>query len=76
MAVDVKAVIAELVEKISKDDELQKLFKKEPVKAIEKITGLDLPDDLVEKVIDGVKAKLTLDDVAEAVSFLKGFLKK
>ena len=76
MAVDVKAVIAELVEKISKDDELQKLFKKEPVKAIEKITGLDLPDDLVEKVIDGVKAKLTLDDVAEAASFLKGFLKK
>ena len=75
MAVDVKAIITELVEKISKDDELQKLFKKDPVKAIEKITGLDLPDDLVEKVIDGVKAKLTLDDVAQAASFLKGFLK-
>ena len=76
MAVDVKAIITELVEKISKDDELQKLFKKDPVKAIEKITGVDLPDDLVEKVIDGVKAKLTLDDVAQAASFLKGFLKK
>lgn len=76
MALDVKEIISELVEKISKDEELQKLFKKEPVKAIEKITGLDLPDDLVEKVIDGVKAKLTLDDVAEAASFLKGLLKK
>lgn len=76
MAFDLKTKVEEIVEKIKNDDKLMELFKKDPVAALEKITGLDLPDDLVEKVIDGVKAKLTLDDVAEAASFLKGFLKK
>ncbi len=35
--------------------------------------GVDLPDDVVEKIIDGVKAKITvdkLDDVADALKEL------
>lgn len=71
MAMDVKELIGQLVEKISASDELQKLFKEEPVKAVEKVLGVDLPDDLVEKVIDGVKAKMTVDNIADAAAFLK-----
>ena len=71
MAMDVKELIGQLVEKIAESDELQKLFKDEPVKAVEKVLGVDLPDDLVEKVIDGVKAKMTVDNIADAASFLK-----
>ena len=41
------------------------------MKAVEKVLGVDLPDDLVEKVIDGVKAKMTVDNIADAASFLK-----
>ena len=33
--------------------------------------GVDLPDDLIEKVIDGVKAKLTLDNAKDALGALK-----
>ena len=43
------------------------------------MTSVDLPDELVEKVIDGVKAKITIDkvaDIAESVSDLAGSLKK
>ena len=68
---DIKEKIEELVEKIAKDEKLQKQFKEDPVKALEKLLDVDLPDDVIEKIIAGVKAKLTVDDVADAVKFLK-----
>ena len=34
-----------------------------------------IPDDVVEKIIDGVKAKLTLDNVSDAADKLKGLFK-
>ena len=71
MAADVKKLIVELVEKITSDKELMDLFKKDPVKAVEKVLGVDLPDDVVEKIIDGVKAKLALDNLSGAASLLK-----
>ena len=58
---DLRKQINSIVKKISSDKELQKLFKNEPVKAIEKITGLDLPDDTINSIIAGVKAKITMD---------------
>ena len=33
--------------------------------------GVDLPDDLIEKVVAGVKAKLTADKVSGALGALK-----
>ncbi len=71
MAMDAKELIGQLVTKIAENDELQKQFKTDPVKAVEKVLGMDLPDDLVEKVITGVKAKMTADNIADAAAFLK-----
>ena len=71
MALDAKELIGQLVKQIAENDELQKQFKTDPVKAVEKVLGMDLPDDLVEKVITGVKAKMTADNIADAAAFLK-----
>ena len=71
MAADVKKLIGELVEKITSDKELMDLFKKDPVKAVEKVLGVDLPDDVVKKIIDAVKAKLTVDDAKQLFGALK-----
>lgn len=60
---DIKKMIENLVEKIQKDKNIAAKFEKEPVKVIEDIIGKDLPDDVVNKVIDGVKAKINLDKV-------------
>ena len=68
---DVKAKIEEIVEKVTKDEELRKLFQKEPVKAVEKVLGVDLPDDVVEKIIAGVKSKITADKLSGAADALK-----
>lgn len=69
---DIKAQINKIVEEISKNPDMKEQFEKEPVKAIEKVIGIDLPDDVVMKVIDGVKAKLTVDGVSKAADVLKG----
>lgn len=69
---ELKEKIESIVEKIKESSALKEQFEKEPVKVIEKVLGVDLPDELVEKLIDGVKAKLA----AEKLSGLAGKLKK
>ena len=73
---DIKAKIEEIVEKVTKDKDLKEQFQKDPVKAVEKVLGVDLPDDAVEKIVAGVKAKLTGDKLAGAADSLKSLFKK
>ena len=73
---DVKEQITKAVDKITKDKNLQEQFKKDPVKALENVLGIDLPDDVVNQVVQGVKAKLTAEKVSDSVDALKSFLKK
>jgi uncharacterized protein YpuA (DUF1002 family) len=72
---DVKEQIGKIVEEISKNPDIKEQFEKEPVKVIEKMIGVDLPDDMVMKIIEGVKAKLTIDDVSKVTDALKGLFK-
>lgn len=73
---DIKEQISSIVEKISKDSALQEQFKKDPIKAVEQLLGVDLPDDVMEKVVSGVKAKLAGDKLAGAADALKGLFGK
>ncbi len=68
---DIKEQATKIIEKISKDEELQKEFKKDPVAAIEKVSGVDIPDDMKDKVVDMVKAKLTADSAAGLLDGIK-----
>ena len=72
---DIKEQISKVVEEISRNPNIKEQFEKEPVKVIEKLIGVDLPDDIIMKVIDGVKAKLTMDDVSKVAGALKGVCK-
>ena len=71
---DIKEQIESIVGKIQKDKSLQAQFKKDPIKAVEKLLGVDLPDDAVEKIVAGVSAKLSLDDISGVVGNLIKFL--
>lgn len=73
---DIKEQITKAVEKITKDKSLQEQFQKNPVKALEGILGVDLPDDVIEEIAKGVKAKLTTDKLSDSVDALKGLFKK
>lgn len=68
---DIKEKIEEIVEKVKGDDKLLAKFKDDPVKTVEKLLGVDLPDDIIEKVVDGVKAKISVDKLSGAMDSLK-----
>ncbi|MCI8313899.1 MAG: hypothetical protein HFH74_02380 [Lachnospiraceae bacterium] len=72
---DIKEQISKVIKEISQNPNIKEQFDKEPVKVIEKIIGVDLPDDIVMKIIDGVKAKLTMDGASKVVDTLKGIFK-
>ena len=37
---------------------------------VEDLIGIDLPNDMIEKVVEGVKAKISLDKVGDALGAL------
>lgn len=68
---DIKEKINEVVEKVTSDKALKEKFEKDPIKAIEEVLGVDLPDDAVEKIVDGVKAKVAVDSISDVASKFK-----
>ena len=73
---DIKVKIEELVKKLTADKNLLEKFEKNPVKVVEDLIGVDLPDDVINKIIDGVKAKINLDKVGDALNMLGGLFGK
>ncbi|MEZ3455597.1 MAG: hypothetical protein K1W17_14665, partial [Oscillospiraceae bacterium] len=47
-------------------------FKTYTVKAVENVIVVYLPDDQINKVIDGIKAKISVDGVKDKVGGLLG----
>ncbi len=68
---DIKEKIEEIVSKIQSDKQFAAKFKQEPVKAIESVIGIDLPDDQIEKVVSGVKAKMSIDKAGDLFGKVK-----
>ena len=56
-----KGKIDEIVEKVKSDKDVAAKFQKDPVATVEGLIGIDLPNDQIEKIVDGVKAKIKLD---------------
>lgn len=62
---DVKAKTEEIVNKLKKDPALLARFQSDPIKTLETLTGIDLPDDQLQPVVAAVKARLAAGDVAD-----------
>ncbi|MHB1152188.1 MAG: hypothetical protein ACYCWE_15775 [Eubacteriales bacterium] len=73
---DIKAKIEELVEKVKSDKDFAAKFTKDPIKAVESVLGVDLPDDKIKALVDGVKAKLTADKAGDVFGSVKNLFKK
>lgn len=76
---DIKEKIEELVEKIKGDKGLLESFQKDPIPTLEKLLGIDLPDEKLEALADGIKAKLNLDklgSLGDKLGGLKGLFGK
>ena len=78
---DIQKIISDVVAKLTGNPELIKNFLSDPVKVLEKTFGIDLPDDQINQVIDGIKSKLDLDkidmkDASGLLGKLKGLFGK
>ena len=71
---DIQKIINDVIAKLKADDNLLEKFKTNPVKVLEDLIGIDLPDDKINAVIDGIKAKLNLDDLADKAGDIMGAL--
>lgn len=73
---DIKANVEQLVKKIQNDPKLLNEFKENPVKVIEAIVGMDLPDAEIMKLAELVKAKIDLDKAGDLLKGLGGLFGK
>lgn len=77
---DIKAIIKdkvdEIVDKIKNDKTIADKFQKDPVGTVEGLLGIDLPNDQIEKLVDAVKAKISIDKVQDTLGGLKGMFGK
>ncbi|MCH5323750.1 MAG: hypothetical protein J1E39_00930 [Eubacterium sp.] len=69
---DIKGKIDEIVNKVKSDPNFAEQFKSEPVKAVEGVIGVDLPDDVVNNIVDGVKNKVSFDGLKEKLGGIFG----
>ena len=58
---DIKAKIEQIVKKLMSDKTLMARFEKNPASVIEQLIGIDLPDQQINQLIEGVRAKIKLD---------------
>ncbi|MFA9423017.1 MAG: hypothetical protein ACERLG_05540 [Sedimentibacter sp.] len=60
-----------IIAMIEKNENFANEFKSDPVKAVKSILGADLPDDLINNVISGVKAKIGTDKAQGVMENIK-----
>lgn len=58
---DIQKLITDAVAKLQGDKNLLNNFTADPVKTLESLIGVDLPDEQINAVVTGIKAKLNLD---------------
>ena len=69
---DIKAKIEEIVDKIKNDSSLMDKFKSDPVSTVEGLLGVDVPNDQVQNIVDGIKTKISFDSIGEKLGGLFG----
>ena len=68
---DVKEKVEERVKKLQSDPALLKNFEQDPIKTIEKLVGVDLPDEQLQPLVAGVKARLAASGLGDTLGGLK-----
>lgn len=67
---DIKAKIEEIVKKLLSDKTLMQRFERNPASVIEEFVGIDLPDEQVNQLVDGIKAKIQLEKAGDVLQGL------
>ena len=72
---DIQKIISDVLAKLEGDENLIAKFTANPVKTLEGLLNVDLPDDQINAVIEAIKAKLNLNDTAKKAKGVLGAVK-
>ena len=67
---NMKEKVEQIVGKLRSDDKLMEKFQKNPAAVIEEYLGVNLPDDQVNQLVEGIKAKIQLDKLGSSIGGL------
>ena len=73
---NIKEKIDEIVNKVKNDGDFANKFQNNPTKAVEEVIGIDLPDEQINGIIAGVKAKNNINNASDVVNKFKGIFGK
>ena len=77
---DIKEIISSVTDKLSSDKKLLKSFKSDSTSTVKKILQslniTNLKDDVIQKIVAGVKAKLNLSNSSGILSGITNLFKK
>ena len=72
---DIKKSIEDVVAKVKNDPAFLESFQKDPEKAVESVIGVDIPDGALDQVVNGVKAKVSVDKLGGIADKVTGLFK-
>ncbi len=72
----IKDKIEDIVDKIKNDKSIAAKFQADPIGTVEKLIGIDLPNEQLEGLVDTIKAKISLDKAGDVLGGLKGLFGK
>ena len=67
---DIKEKLEALWEKITCDDGILEKFEEAPVKTVEELLGVDLPDEKIKEIVAAIKAKLKMEAIDDKLDIL------
>ncbi len=73
---DIKERIEAVADRIKNDKDLMKKFKEDPTRTVESVLEVDLPDEVIDKVVAGIKLKLAGADLTGGIDGMKGLFGK
>lgn len=62
---DIFDKLDDFIDKIKDDSDFKKDFSKDPVKALESVLGVNLPDEKINDIVKFVKTKISTDKIED-----------
>ena len=68
---DLKGKVDEACKKLQSDPALLKKFQSDPIKAVESLLNIDLPDEQLKPLVSAIQTKLSASDLGDKLKDLK-----
>ena len=68
---DLRGKVDDAFKKLQSDPALMKKFQSDPIKAVESLLNIDLPDEQLKPLVSAIQTKLSASDLGDKLKDLK-----